>query len=261
MNTSKPIVAAVSVLAAALGVAACGSSDKGSSSAGASASAARSDLPQGSQPVKLDPANFTTKIDHPYWPMKPGSRWIYHELDSEGGDRRVVVTVTNKTKKIANGIEAAVVHDKVMEAKSGTLVEDTLDWYAQDRDGNIWYLGENTKEYENGKFKTSEGSFEAGVDGAQPGIALPAQTRKGLTYRQEYYKGHAEDNGEIFSVGEQAEVPAGHYKGVVMTKDTTPIEPKVLEFKFYAPGVGPVLELGASGGSDRAELVSYTEGK
>ena len=99
------------------------------------------------------------------------------------------------------------------------------------------------------------------MDGAQPGIALPAEPKPGLAYRQEYYAGEAEDNGEIVSIDEQAEVPAGHYAHVVMTKDTTPVEPKVLEFKFYARGVGPVLELTASGGSDRDELVSFHDGK
>jgi hypothetical protein len=215
-------------------------------------------LPQGSEPVNLEPADFTTQIDNPYWPMAPGSRWIYRETDAEGAKLRVEVTVTDKTKKIANGVEARVVHDLVTEG--GQPVENTFDWYAQDSDGNVWYLGEDTKEYENGKVTSTAGSWEAGVDGAQPGIAIPADPQPGLAYRQEYYAGEAEDNGEIVSLDEQAEVPAGHYKPVVMTKDTTPAEPKVLEFKFYARGVGPVLEITASGGSDRDELLSFQPG-
>jgi hypothetical protein len=230
-----------------LAVSACGSdSDSGSS------------LPQGSEPVNLDPADFTTNIDNPHWPMAPGSRWVYRETDAEGAKLRVEVTVTPKTKRIANGVEARVVHDLVTE--KGQPVENTYDWYAQDSDGNLWYMGEDTKEYENGKVTSTAGSWEAGVDGAQPGIALPADPKPGLTYRQEYYAGEAEDNGEIVSLDEQAEVPAGHYQPVLMTKDTTPIEPKVLEFKFYARGIGPVLELTASGGSDRDELVSFKRG-
>jgi hypothetical protein len=212
-------------------------------------------LPQGSEPVNLEPADFTTQIDNPYWPMAPGSRWIYRETDAEGAKLRVEVTVTDKTKRIANGVEARVVHDLVTEG--GQPVENTFDWYAQDSDGNVWYLGEDTQEYENGKVTSTAGSWEAGVDGAQPGIAIPADPQPGLAYRQEYYAGEAEDNGEIVSLDEQAEVPAGHYKPVVMTKDTTPVEPKVLEFKFYARGVGPVLEITASGGSDRDELLSF----
>ena len=164
--------------------------------------------------------------------MSPGSRWVYRETDAEGAKMRVEVTVTPKTKKIANGVEARVVHDLVTE--KGQPVENTYDWYAQDSDGNLWYMGEDTKEYENGKVTSTAGSWEAGVDGAQPGIALPADPKPGLSYRQEYYAGEAEDNGEIVSLDEQAEVPAGFYKPALMTKDTTPIEPKVLEFKFYA---------------------------
>ena len=230
---------------------ACGGDEETTAEAGAGAN-----LPQGSEPVKLDPAEFTTEIDNPYWPMKPGSRWIYREFDSEGTEQKVVVTVTARTKRIANGVEARVVRDVVTE--NGVPVEVTDDWYAQDSAGNIWYLGEATTEYENGKPTTTAGSFEAGVDGAEPGIILPADPEPGTTYRQEYYKGEAEDEGEIVRVGVQTEVPAGHYTDVLMTQDTNPLEPKVLEFKFYAPQVGPVLAVGVSGGSDREELLSYT---
>jgi len=237
---------------AALGLAACGSDESGSDEASGS------NLPQGSEPVNLDPADFTTQIDNPYWPMTPGSVWVYRETDAEGAMMRVEVTVTSKTKRIANGVEARVVHDLVTE--KGHPVENTYDWYAQDSDGNLWYMGEDTKEYENGKVASTAGSWEAGVDGAQPGIALPADPKPGQSYRQEYYAGEAEDNGEIVSLDEQAEVPAGHYQPALMTRDTTPVEPTVLEFKFYARGVGPVLELTASGGSDRDELISYHHG-
>lgn len=216
-------------------------------------------LPKGSEKVTLRPADFTTRITNPYWPMRPGSRWVYRETDPGGARQRVVVTVTNQTKKLANGITARVVHDVVTEGRKP--VEITDDYYAQDRRGNIWYLGEFTKEYENGKFKSTRGSFEAGVDGAQPGIALPARPRPGLRYRQEYYKGHAEDKGKVVSVKEQAEVPFGHFRRVLMTRDTNPLEPKNVEFKFYARGVGPVLAVGVSGGSDREELVSYRRGR
>jgi hypothetical protein len=245
-----PLAVPVIVVLALVAVG-CGSDDDDNGPRGGA------DLPQGSEPVDLDPADFTTRIDNSYWPMKPGSRWVYRETDSEGAKQRVEVTVTRKTKKIANGIEARVVHDVVTE--DGEPVEVTDDWYAQDSSGNIWYLGEKTTEYENGKPKTTAGSFEAGVDGAQPGIVLPAEPEVGMTYRQEYYAGEAEDKGEIVSLDEQAEVPAGHFKNVLMTKDLNPLEPKVLEFKFYAPNVGPVLAVSVSGGSDREELVSYSK--
>ena len=214
-------------------------------------------LPQDGEPVELDPADFVTRIDNPYWPMSPGSRWVYRETDAEGTVQRVEVTVTDRTKTIL-GIEATVVHDVVTE--DGEPVEDTYDWYAQDTAGNIWYLGEATKEYENGKPKSTEGSWEAGVDGAEAGIVVPADPEVGMAYRQEYYAGEAEDEGEILSLDERAEVPFGSFDNLLMTRDTTPLEPDVLEHKFYAEGVGPILALGLSGGVGREELLSYEQG-
>jgi hypothetical protein len=249
---TKPIAAILVAIAAALAVAACGGDDEGSGPG--------SDLPQGSEPVELNPDDFTTRIDNPYWPLKVGSRWVYSETDQEGADQRVVVTVTNKTKQIANGVEARVVRDVVTDRKTGEATEITDDWYAQDKDGNIWYMGEATAEYENGKLVTRAGSFEAGVDGAQPGIIMPAEPQVGQAYRQEYYKGKAEDEGAVLSLDAQAEVPAGHYADALMTQVTNPLEPKVFELKFYAKGVGPVLAVSVSGGTDREELLKYTEG-
>ena len=185
--------------------------------------------------------------------MKPGTRWTYREAGEDGKTMEVVVTVSSETKTLANGVTARVVRDTVTE--DGELVEDTFDWYAQDGDGNVWYLGESTAEFENGAIARRDGSFEAGVDGALPGIAMPAKPVPGMAYRQEYYEGEAEDNGEVLSVDEQAEVPAGRYRDALLTKDTITIEPDVLEYKLYAPGVGPVLVFGVSGGSGREELV------
>jgi len=214
-------------------------------------------LPRGSEPVPLDPADFTTEIDNPYWPMAPGTRWVYREIDAEGNEQRVVVTVTDETREVM-GIEVRVVHDVVTE--DGVPVEDTYDWYAQDADGNVWYLGEETKEYEDGKVVSTAGSWEAGVDGAQPGIAVPGLPEVGLTYRQEYYAGEAEDAAAVLSLDEQVEAPLSSYTGALMTKDYTPLHPEILEYKFYARGVGPVVVLGVSGGIGREELVAYRHG-
>ncbi len=218
------------------------------------------DLPQGSEPVELDPADFTLDIDNPYWPMAPGSRWVYRETDTGGAEEKVVVEVTDETKMIANGIEARVVRDTVTE--NGEPVEITDDWYAQDRAGNIWYLGEDTAEYENGEVKTRAGSFEAGVDGAQAGIVMPANPEPGMSYRQEYYEGEAEDEGAVVTVGEeQVQVPFGFFdEGVLMTRDLVPTETKVQELKFYAPGVGPVLTVHTDGAGGRAVLLDYSRG-
>ena len=205
--------------------------------------------------MSLDPADFTTEIDNPYWPMAVGTRWTYRETDNEGGKRRVVVTVTPQTKTIV-GIEARVVHDQVTD-ESG-VVEDTRDWYAQDTDGNLWYLGEDTKEYENGKLKTTEGSWEAGVDGAQPGVVVPAHPEPGLSYREEYYKGHAEDAASVLLVDGYARVPYGRFDEMLQTRNTSGIEPDTVEEKLYARGIGPALEITVSGGSDRAELITVS---
>lgn len=252
MSTMRKIVPALLVLAAVVALSAAALGAKPGKS---------SRLPRGGETVNLNPAHFTTKIDNRYWPMKPGSRWVYRETDSKGAKRRVVVTVTKKTKRIADGVTARVIHDVVSEG--GKPVEVTDDYYAQDRAGNIWYFGEATAEYENGKVTTRAGSFEAGVDGAQPGVILPARPKVGLRYREEYYKGQAEDRAQVFSLKEKAEVPFGYFKPgrLLMTRNQNRLEPKVLEYKFIARGIGPVLEVGISGGSDRAELVSFRRGK
>jgi hypothetical protein len=210
-------------------------------------------LPQGAEPVALDPAQFATRIDNPYWPMRPGTRWVYRETESDGTRRRVVVTVTGRTEMTAAGVRARVVRDTVTEG--GALVEDTRDLYAQDRSGAVWYLGERTAEYEDGRVVSTAGSWEAGVAGAQAGVVMPARPRPGQRYRQEYLAGQAEDRASIVAVGEQAQTPAGHFRDVVMTRDENPLEPRVLEFKFYARGVGPVLALDVSGGAGREELL------
>ena len=213
-------------------------------------------LPRGGEPVHLDPAHFTAQIDNPYWPMAPGSRWVYRETDAQGNDQRIQVTVTRTTKKIL-GIDARVVHD--VATTNGQVQEDTYDWYAQDDQGNIWYMGEDTKEYQSGKVTSTEGSWQGGVDGAQPGILVPAHPNPGLAYRQEYYKGQAEDGAQVLSLGRKAKVPYGMFDHVLITKEFTPLEPGVVEHKFYAPRVGPVLAITVSGGSSREELVEFRQ--
>jgi hypothetical protein len=205
------------------------------------AGTAQAKLPTGGEPAYLDPADFTTRITNPWWPMRPGSRWVYRETTADGARQRVVVTVTRRTKLMANGVTARVVHDVV--SQRGRPVEVTDDWYAQDRRGNVWYLGEDTTEYENGRPVSKEGSFEAGVDGAQAGVIMAARPRVGLRYREEYLKGEAEDRASV--VFRRA--------GVLMTRNVNPLERGALEYKVYARGVGPILSLGP----DREQLVRY----
>ena len=199
--------------------------------------------------IALALATAGPNVDNPYFPLPVGRQWVYRE-----GDQRVEVTVTDRTKLIANGVVARVVRDEV--TRKGVPVELTDDYYAQDAKGTVWYLGEATTEYENGKPVSTEGSFEAGVDGAQAGIIMPAHPKVGMRYRQEFSKGHAEDRAKIVSLRERVKVPLRRYRKTLMTLETNPLEPDVLEAKFYARGVGVVLAVGMSGDTDREELIA-----
>ena len=248
--TAVPLIAGI-----ALGLAATGCAVGGTPAPAATATAPTpaSHLPAGSEPVTLDPADFSADITHPLWPMKPRTRWIYRELEANGTVTDGVVVATTKTEKLAYGITGRVVRDTARQG--GQIIEDTIDWYAQDSAGNVWYLGEQTAEFEHGKIVSRHGSFEGGVKGAQPGILLPAKPEVGQRFRQEYLKGEAEDNGEVLATDELVQVPTGRYRHALLTKDTSTIEPTVVEYKLYAPGVGPALALSISGGSSREELI------
>jgi hypothetical protein len=193
----------------------------------------------------IDPAEFTTKVDNEYLPMKPGTTFVY-----EGGAERNEMSVTSDTKKVM-GVECVVVDDRAWE--NGQLIEKTYDWFAQDKEGNVWYFGEDTKEYQNGKVVSTKGSWEAGVDGAKPGIIMQADPKVGQSYRQEYYPGEAEDMAKVQSLNDSVTVPYGSFDHVLVTKEWTPLEPSYHEHKYYAPGVGQVY----GGGS---ELVNVKTG-
>jgi hypothetical protein len=252
------LVTAWSAAAFALAtLAGCGADGQASQEPASSVDTPASEsLPQSDEPVELDPADFTTDVTNAWFPLKAGTRWTYRETTEDGEQARVVVTATGVTREIANGVTAHVVRDTV--SLDGEIEEDTFDWYAQDADGSVWYLGEDTAEFENGEVSTREGSWEAGVDGAQPGVIMPASPEKGMSYRQEYYKGHAEDNGEVLALGASARVPAGKYDGLLQTEDTTPLEPDVLEHKYYAHGVGLVLAVDKHAGG-REVLLSVSQ--
>jgi hypothetical protein len=203
-----------------------------------------------------DPADFVDRIDNPWLPLVPGSEWVYDVSGEE--PQRITVTVTDRTREVA-GVTATVVHD-VVRSPDGAVLEDTWDWYAQDVDGNVWYLGEDTTEYDARGRPDTEGSWEAGVDGAEAGLAMAAHPRVGDAYEQEHLAGVAEDRAEVLSLDEQREVPAGGYDGLLQTEETTPLEPDVVERKYYARGVGTVLEETVAGGSEVVELVSFRAG-
>src|SRR5262245_44693265 len=184
------------------------------------------------------PEDFVAMIDNPYMPFIPGTRTVFEGV-SDGQRERNVVVVTDRTKVIL-GVTTTVVHDQVFSA-NGDLAEDTLDWYAQDRFGNVWYFGEDTAEYVNGKVSSTSGSWEAGVGGAQPGVVMLAQPTVGERYHQEFLKGEAEDVGAVVAIDGRVTVPYGSFDRVVVTEDTTPLEPQILEHKSFAPGIGVVM--------------------
>jgi hypothetical protein len=202
----------------------------------------------------IDPANFVSGIDNPLLPFIPGTIWTY-EGETEDGTETIIVSVTGATREIL-GVTCTVVHDMVY--LDGALIEDTFDWYAQDVAGNVWYFGELSYELEDGVIVNLEGSWESGVDGASPGIVMPVARRVGDVYRQEFLLGEAEDMGEVASLDEDVSVPYGDFTGALMTYDFTPVEPDALEEKFYAPGVGLVLEVDPETG-ERVELIDVVK--
>ena len=198
---------------------------------------------------QIDPADFRATVDNPYYPLVPGTTLKYVET-SKGETTENEITVTHHTKVIM-GVKCVVVHDKVTQ--DGALKEDTYDWLAQHKDGSVWYFGEDTKEFSPGGRVSTQGSWEAGVNGAQPGILMPANPKPGEPYRQEYGPGVAEDMGQVVATGESVTVPAGTFTGCVKTKDWSLLE-SGSENKWYAKGVGVVKEVSTAG--DVATLVA-----
>jgi hypothetical protein len=201
---------------------------------------------------QIDPANFVEVIDNPLMPLPVGGRWQY-EGETDEGTETVDVVVTGDRKTVI-GVSTFVIRDTVR--LDGEVIEDTYDWFAQDSDGNVWYFGESSSDFEEGELVSTHGSWEAGVDGAQPGIVMPAEPAVGDVIRQEYDAGEAEDMMQIFELDQQIAVPAGDFDGVLVTRDWNPLEPETVERKYYAPGVGMIKEA-VEGGAESTELVSY----
>ncbi len=200
------------------------------------------------------PGRFSTTIDNPYLPMRPGTRMVYRTTDGDEHGREVV-RVTHRTR-VVDGVTVRVVRDRAYVG--GDLVEDTRDFYAQDRRGNVWYFGENTKTLENGTVTSTKGSWLAGVNHAMPGIVMEADPQVGDRYAQENAPGVAEDRAKVLSLDAHATVPYGSFDGLLKTKDFSPLEPSVVEHKKYLRGVGSILEKEVKGGQERLALVRVT---
>jgi hypothetical protein len=204
-------------------------------------------------PEHIVPADFVGTVDNPYFPLKPGAHYTFRSQTDEG-EEITDDTVLPDTKDIL-GVETMIVHDVV--ALNGSKIEETFDWYAQDKDGNVWYFGEDSHQFENGVQTGTEGSWEAGVDGAKAGIIMLACPKVGNSYYQEFQAGVAEDVGRISSLSKPATVPYGSFPSCLKTLDSSVLDPGADEYKFYAKGVGLVLEVEKKSGA-RSELVSAT---
>jgi hypothetical protein len=203
--------------------------------------------------LRAVPRDFVRRIDNPWFPLIPGTTFVYRGT-KDGKAARDVVTVTDTTKKI-QGIRCTGVRDRLYLA--GRLEERTTDWYAQDRRGNVWYFGEATAELDrNGHVTSTEGSWQAGRDGARAGVYMTALPAVGQSRRQEYYKGHAEDHFAVVSVNAKVSVPYVSSSHAVLTKEWTPLEPGTLDHKYYIRGIGNVKEVIVKGPTERSELVS-----
>jgi hypothetical protein len=208
----------------------------------------------GSYSPAIDPANFVQTVDNRYWPLTPGTGYRYKgvrgstpQLDDE--------VVLRSTKQIL-GVTCTVVRDTVSEG--GRPVERTFDWYAQDRQGNVWYMGEDSLELKNGRMVKASDSWKSGVNGAKPGIIMPGDPRPGDAYRQEYYPpGEALDQARVLSLDGSLTVPYGTYRHVLVTSERSPLEPQT-EQKYYAPGLGEVAERVVKGHHEEFQLVRVT---
>jgi hypothetical protein len=188
----------------------------------------------------FDPDDFVSDVDNRFFPLVPGTRYVY--VGEEDGERETNVTLVTHDRKNILGINATVVLDRVFV--DGELAEKTFDWYAQDKQGNVWYLGEDTKEFEDGEVVSTAGSWEAGVSGAVAGIIMPADPQVGMHYRQEFFRGEAEDEARVTGVGAEVTVPYGSFQGCIRTVEWTRLEPGITEAKFFCPDVGFVKALG-----------------
>jgi hypothetical protein len=200
---------------------------------------------------------FSPNVTNPWFPLKPGTTLVYRGTKDE---QRAVdyVTVSHQTQRI-NGVPCRVVLDRLF--LSGYLAETTRDYYTQDRGGTVWYYGEDTAELDrHGNLLSTEGTWHTGTDGARPGIFMPAKPRVGASYRQEFYAGHAEDHFQILDLSTPVSVPYRHFKRAMLTKEWTPLEPDVLDHKYYVRGLGEVREVAVKGPREELVLVAVRSG-
>jgi len=239
--------------AIALFLLACGAEDEDGEDDDQPAPAATSTVPAPYVPYEpqIDPAQLSPEITNRLMPLPDGATWTY-ESEVDGELERIEVTVTADEREVWGGITRVVRDTAYVD---DVMVEDTSDWYGQDADGNVWYMGEDTAEYEDDVVVSTAGSWEAGVDGALPGVVMLHAPKVGDLYRQEFYPGEAEDFAEVVEVNVDVSVVAGEFTGCVKTHDQSVLDPTLQEYKYYCPGIGCVL---VEEGGAREELVEYS---
>lgn len=202
----------------------------------------------------IEPANFVATIDNRYFPLRPGTGFHYRGVKGAAAQTDDMI-VTHQLQNVL-GVRCTVVRDTV--SQHGKPLERTFDWYAQDRDGNVWYMGEDARELKNGRFVRASDSWQAGVNGAKPGVIMPANPQPGEVYRQEYYPpGGALDQARVLGRGTIVHVPAGSFKRPLVTIEWSPVEPQ-FEKKYYVAGLGEVMEQVVAGGHEQFQLVKVT---
>jgi hypothetical protein len=207
-------------------------------------------------PPTIDPANFVRHVTNPYLPLKPGTTLLYRGVLKDGTTPQVdEFSVTNR-RKLVMGVRCTVVRDTV--SSRGRPVERTFDWFAQDRQGNVWYMGEETQELKNGHFGKMIDSGPAGVDGALPGIMMEARPQEGDAYWQFHWPGHALDYARVLGGGGTVQLPYGTFHHTLLTQEQSPLEPGVRDHKWSARGIGYVEERAASGSKEQIDLVRIT---
>jgi hypothetical protein len=253
----RGLVAALALSLAAIPFGACDSESNGDgnqrSEQGAPPPAARSAPPLPPPARSVDPGNFVRRVDNPYFPLGPGTTYRHRGV-KEGKPALDVFAVTHGTKDIL-GVTTTVVDDRAYV--DGRLEEISHDWYAQDRQGNVWYFGEHIEEFNaKGKRIPAQGAWRAGVKGARPGIAMPAHPKVGDTFRPEYYKGSAEDVYRVLDVSAKVTVPYRSFTNVLVMSEQSRLEPGVLGLKFHARGLGQIQESVPTGPHETLSLVS-----
>ena len=202
----------------------------------------------------IDPANFVTTVDNPYWPLSPGTG--FHFTGVRGHVPQTDDEIVTHESVQLLGVRCTVVRDTVSE--HGRPVERTRDFYAQDKQGNVWYMGEDSFELQHGQFVKASDSWRSGVNGGEPGIIMPAEPQSGDLYRQEYYPpGKALDEARVLGYRGPVKVPYGTFEHSLVTSEYSPLEPQT-EQKYYVAGVGEVKEEVVKGHHEAFQLVSIT---